>query len=221
MHLGDVLYRSDCTMSHVYFPTTSIVSLLHMLESGASAEVAVVGSEGIVGVATFMGGQSAPSQAVVTSAGLGLRLRATTVAQAFYQGGAVTNLLLRYTQALMTQMSQTAVCNRHHSVDQQLCRMLLFSLDRQDTQELWMTQELIANLLGVRREGVTEAAVALQKAGLIAYSRGRIAVLDRQALETRSCECYGVVAAEYSRLLEGNRAADGGGRTGARRVSGA
>jgi CRP-like cAMP-binding protein len=195
--------------------------MVHILENGASAELAVIGNEGMVGISAFMGGSSTPNQSVVRSKGRGFRLPVAAVVDAFGRGGAVAQLWLRYTQALMTQMSQTAVCNRHHSVDQQLCRLLLFSLDRQDTQELWMTQELIANLLGVRREGVTEAAVALQKAGLIAYSRGRIAVLDRQALETRSCECYGVVAAEYSRLLEGNRAADGGGRTGARRVSGA
>ncbi len=203
MQLGDVLYRSGCTMSHVYFPTTGIVSLLQILESGASAEVAVVGNEGIVGVSAFMGGQSSPSQAVVKSAGLGFRLQTRTIVHAFEQGGALPKLLLRYTQALMTQIAQTAVCNRHHSLDQRLCRLLLFTLDRLQTQELRMTHELIANMLGVRREGVSEAALALQKAGLINYQRGHISVHDRPALETRSCECYAVVTNEYLRLLPG------------------
>jgi CRP-like cAMP-binding protein len=206
MRLGDVLHDSGCTVGHVYFPTTSIVSLLHTLESGASAEIAVIGNEGIVGIAAFMGGNSTPNQSVVRSAGHGFRLPVTALVQAFEQGGPVAQLLLRYTQALMTQMAQTAACNRHHSLDQQLCRLLLVSLDRLHTLELWMTQELIANMLGMRREGVTAAALALQKAGLIRYARGHITVMDRQALERRSCECYAVVKAEYDRLLPGKPA---------------
>lgn len=203
LRVGDVLFEPGCTLSHVYFPTTSIVSLLYILESGASAEVAVVGNEGIVGVSTFMGGQSTPNQAVVQSAGRSFRLLTATFLQTFEQGGAVASLLLRYTQALMTQMAQTAVCNRHHSLDQRLCRLLLFSLDRLHRPELRMTQGLIANMLGVRREGVTGAALALQNAGLIRYRRGHIAVIDRLALEKRSCECYAVVTKEYVRLLPG------------------
>lgn len=201
MRLGDVLHASGCTVRHVYFPTTSIVSLLHVLESGASAEIAVVGNEGIVGISAFMGGDSTPTQSVVRSAGRGLRLPVAALMLSFDQGGPTARLMLRYTQALMTQMVQTAVCNRHHSLDQQLCRLLLFSLDRLRTHELWITQELISNMLGVRREGVTEAALSLQKAGLIKYTRGHITVMDRQALEKRSCECYAVVKAEYQRLL--------------------
>jgi CRP-like cAMP-binding protein len=206
MRLGDVLHGSGCTIGHVYFPITSIVSLLHILENGASAEIAVVGNEGIVGISAFMGGNSTPNQAVVRSAGCGFRLPVTALVHAFEQGGPLARLLLRYTQALMTQMAQTAVCNRHHSLDQRLCRSLLLSLDRLQTHELWLTQELIANLLGVRREGVTEAALALQQAGLIRYARGHITVMDRQALERRSCECYAVVKAECTRLLPGRLA---------------
>src|SRR6202162_1964411 len=190
MPLGNVLYESGGKMTHVYFPTTSIVSLLYVMESGASAEIAVVGNEGIVGVSLFMGGGSTPSRAVVQSAGQGLRLKATVMMQEFNRAGPMLHLLLRYTQALITQMAQTAVCNRHHAVDQQLCRWLLLSLDRLPGNELMMTQELIANMLGVRREGVTEAAGKLQAAGLIHYNRGRITVLDRARLEQRVCECY-------------------------------
>ena len=199
--LGQVLYESGSTLGHVYFPTTAIVSLLYVMQNGASAEIAVVGREGIVGVALFMGGESTPSRAVVQSAGHGFRLNAKAVKREFEASPAVMHLLLRYTQALITQMAQTAVCNRHHSLDEQLCRWLLLSLDRLSGSELHMTQELIANMLGVRREGVTEAALKLQKAGLIQYSRGRILVLDRPGLEQRSCECYAVVKKEYDRLL--------------------
>ena len=201
MPLGKVLYESGSKLTHVYFPTTSIVSLLYVLENGASAEIAIVGNEGVVGVALFMGGVSTPNRAVVQSAGRGLRLRALALMDEFNRAGPVLHLLLRYTQALITQMSQTAVCNRHHSVDQQLCRWLLLSLDRLQSNQLVMTQELIANMLGVRREGVTEAAGQLHRAKLIDYSRGRITVLDREALERRSCECYAVVKKEYDRLL--------------------
>jgi CRP-like cAMP-binding protein len=199
--LGQVLYESGNTMSHVYFPVTAIVSLLYVMEDGASAEIAVVGHEGIVGIALFMGGESTPSRAVVQSAGKGYRLRASVVKEEFDRSVPVMHLLLRYTQALITQMAQTAVCNRHHSVDQQLCRWLLLSLDRLEGNELVMTQELIANMLGVRREGVTEAALKLQSAGLIRYTRGHIRVLDRVGLERRTCECYAVVKKEYDRLL--------------------
>jgi CRP-like cAMP-binding protein len=201
MPLGQVLYESGVKMSHVYFPTTAIVSLLYVMEDGASAEIAVVGHEGIVGIALFMGGESTPSRAVVQSAGLGFRLRAQTIKDEFNRASPVLHLLLRYTQALITQMAQTAVCNRHHSLDQQLCRWLLLSLDRLQGSELVMTQELIANMLGVRRGGVTEAALNLQKLGLIRYARGHISVLDRHGLEQRACECYGVVKKEYDRLL--------------------
>jgi CRP-like cAMP-binding protein len=201
MPLGKVLYESGAKMTHVYFPTTSIVSLLSVMENGASAEIAVVGNEGIVGVSLFMGGGSTPSRAVVQSAGEGLRLKATLMMQEFNRFGPVLHLLLRYTQALITQMAQTAACNRHHSLDQQLCRWLLLSLDRLKSNQLVMTQELIANMLGVRREGVTGAAGNLHRAGLIEYERGRITVLDRPALEQRSCECYAVVKHEYDRLL--------------------
>jgi len=206
MPLGQVLYESGTTLSHVYFPTTSIVSLLYVMENGSSAEIAVVGNEGIVGISLFMGGGSTPSRAVVQSAGKGLRLDAQTLKTEFDQNGPVLHLLLRYTQALITQMAQTAVCNRHHSLDQQLCRWLLLSLDRLQGDELVMTQELIANMLGVRREGVTEAALNLQRVGLIRYARGRISVLDRGALEKRTCECYAVVKTEYDRLLPAKRA---------------
>ena len=201
MPLGSVLYESGGTLSHVYFPTTAIVSLLYVMENGASAEIAVVGNEGIVGVSLFMGGESTPSRAVVQSAGRGLRLEANRMKDEFNRGGPVLHLLLRYTQALITQMAQTAVCNRHHTLDQQLCRWLLLSLDRLPGNQLVMTQELIANMLGVRREGVTEGALKLQKAGLIRYSRGHITVLDRKGLEARTCECYAVVKREYDRLL--------------------
>jgi CRP-like cAMP-binding protein len=200
MPLGQVLYESGSKMSHVYFPATAIVSLLYVMEDGASAEIAVVGNEGIVGIALFMGGESTPSRAVVQSAGQALRLRAQTIKDEF-KSGPVLHLLLRYTQALITQMAQTAVCNRHHSLDQQLCRWLLLSLDRLQGRELVMTQELIANMLGVRRGGVTEAALKLQELGLIRYARGHITVLDRHGLEQRACECYGVVKKEYDRLL--------------------
>jgi len=199
--LGMVLYESGSALSHVYFPTTAIVSLLYVMENGASAEIAVVGNEGIVGVSLFMGGETTPSRAVVQSAGEGYRLSAARMKTEFNLAGPVLHLLLRYTQALLTQMAQTAVCNRHHSLDQQLCRWLLLSLDRLHGNELVMTQELIANMLGVRREGVTEGALKLQRAGLIRYSRGHITVLDRAGLETRSCECYAVVKKEYDRLL--------------------
>jgi len=201
MKLGQVLHESGRTMSHVYFPTTAIVSLLYVMENGASAEIAVVGNEGLVGISLFMGGGSTPSRAVVQSAGEGWRLGAAAMKEEFDRAGPAMHLLLRYTQALITQMAQTAVCNRHHSLDQQLCRWLLLSLDRLGGNDLVMTQELIANMLGVRREGVTEAALKLQKAGLIRYSRGHILVLDRAGLERRSCECYAVVKTEYDRLL--------------------
>lgn len=201
MPLGEVLYESGEHLRHVYFPTTSIVSLLYVLENGASAEIAIVGNEGILGISLFMGGETTPSRAVVQSAGYGYRLKASFLKQEFGRAGPVMNLLLRYTQALITQMTQTAVCNRHHSVEQQLCRWLLLSLDRLSTFELTMTQELIANMLGVRREGVTEAAGNLQRAGIIRYSRGRITVLDRARLEEDVCECYAVVKKEFERLL--------------------
>ena len=201
MPLGQVLYEPGSTLSHVYFPTTAIVSLLYVMENGASAEIAVVGNEGIVGISLFMGGDSTTSRAVVQSAGHGLRLSAAAMHEEFNRAGPVLHLLLRYTQALITQMAQTAVCNRHHTLDQQLCRWLLLSLDRLPGNELVMTQELIANMLGVRREGVTEGALKLQHAGLIRYARGHISVLDRAGLEKRSCECYGVVKKEYDRLL--------------------
>jgi CRP-like cAMP-binding protein len=199
--LGMVVYESGGAQGYVYFPTSSIVSLLYVLADGASAEIAVTGNEGLVGISLFMGGETTPSRAVVQSAGHGYRLRGDVLRKEFESGGVLQHLLLRYTQALITQMTQTAVCNRHHSVDQQLCRWLLLSLDRLPTNELVMTQELIANMLGVRREGVTEAAGKLQDEGLIRYSRGHITVLDRKKLEARVCECYGVVKKEYDRLL--------------------
>lgn len=199
--LGQVLYESGAKMTYVYFPTSAIVSLLHVLENGASAEIAVVGFEGVVGISIFMGGGSTPSRAVVQSAGMGFRLRSDAIKEEFDRSSPVMHLMLRYTQALITQMAQTAVCNRHHSLDQQLCRWLLLSLDRLQGNELVMTQELIANMLGVRREGVTEAALKLQKACLIRYARGHISVLDRPGLEQRTCECYAVVRKEYDRLL--------------------
>ena len=199
--LGEVLYESGTQQTHIYFPTTAIVSLLYVMESGASAEIAVVGNEGVVGISLFMGGESTPSRAVVQSAGQGFRLKALVIKKEFSLSMPVMHVLLRYTQALITQMAQTAVCNRHHSLDQQLCRWLLLSMDRLHGNELVMTQELIANMLGVRREGVTEGALKLQKAGLIRYSRGHITVLDREGLEKRTCECYAVVKKEYDRLL--------------------
>ena len=205
MPLGQVLYESGSTLSHVYFPTSAIVSLLYVMENGSSAEIAVVGLEGIVGISLFMGGDSTTSRAVVQSAGEGFRMTAPAIKEEF-KHAPVLHLLLRYTQALITQMAQTAVCNRHHTLDKQLCRWLLLSLDRLPNLELVMTQELIANMLGVRREGVTESAIKLQAAGLIRYARGRITVLDRKGLEERACECYGVVRKEYARLLP-NKAA--------------
>jgi CRP-like cAMP-binding protein len=201
MALGHVLYESGSVLRHVYFPTTSIVSMLYVMESGSSAEIAVVGNEGIVGVALFMGGETTPSRALVQSAGHAFRLKGQILKDEFHRAGALQHLLLRYTQALLTQMAQTAVCNRHHSVDQQLRRWLLLSLDRLSTNSLSMTQELIANMLGVRREGVTEAAGKLQLAGIIHYSRGHITVLDRARLESECCECYQVVKSEFDRLL--------------------
>ena len=201
LKLGQVLYESGGKMQHVYFPVSSIISLLFVLENGSSAEIAVVGNEGIVGVSLFMGGETTPSRAVVQSAGKCIRLNAEMLKKEFKNSLPVMHLLLRYTQALITQMTQTAVCNRHHSLDQQLCRWLLLSLDRLTGKHLVMTQELIANMLGVRREGVNEAAGRLQKAGLISYTRGKIEVLNREGLEARTCECYAVVKKEYDRLL--------------------
>lgn len=199
--LGKVLHDAGGTMSHVYFPCTASVSLLYVMEDGASAGVAVVGHEGVVGISLFMGGETTPSRAVVQSAGSGYRLSSQRIKEEFNRAGPVMQILLRYTQALITQVAQTAVCNRHHSLDQQLCRWLLLSLDRLNGNELIVTQELIANMLGVRREGVTEAALKLQRMGLISYVRGHITVLDRPGLESRVCECYSVVKKEYDRLL--------------------
>ena len=201
LKLGQVLYESGGKMQHVYFPVDAIVSLLFVLENGSSAEIAVVGNEGIVGISLFMGGETTPSRAVVQSAGKCIRLSAQVLKKECKESMPVMHLLLRYTQALLTQMTQTAVCNRHHSLDQQLCRWLLLSMDRLTGSHLLMTQELIANMLGVRREGVTEAAGRLQKAGLIRYTRGKIDVIDRAGLEARTCECYAVVKKEYDRLL--------------------
>ncbi len=206
MPLGWAVVEGGHKSSYVYFPTTAIVSLLYVTENGSSAEIAMTGNDGIVGIAMFMGGDSTPTRAVVQSAGYGYRARGDFIKAEFNRGGELQGLLLRYTQALITQMAQTAVCNRHHSVDQQLCRWLLLSIDRLPGDELKMTQELIANMLGVRREGVTEAAGKLQDAGLIRYSRGHIKVLDRPALEKRACECYPVVRNEYERLLGGGYA---------------
>jgi len=212
MPLGEVLYESGGELRHAYFPTTCIISLLYVMENGASSEIAVIGNDGIVGITLFMGGGTMPNRAVVQSEGYAYRLRAHLLIQQFdrYEGrrsGALQHLLLHYAQALMTQMAQTAACNRHHSVDQQLCRWLLLSLDRLASNELIMTQELIANMLGVRREGVTEAAGKLQKAGLIDYRRGQITVLNRPGLEARVCECYQVVKTEFDRLLPSHRVA--------------
>ena len=206
--LGAAIYESGGEQAYVYFPASGIVSLLYVMGNGAAAEIAVVGSEGMVGIALFMGGGTTPSRAVVQSAGSGYRLAAAAVKLEFSRGGALQRLLLRYTQALITQMTQTAVCNRHHVLEQQLCRWLLLSLDRLPSNELVMTQQLIANMLGVRREGVTEAAGRLQADGLIDYSRGRIRVLDRGKLEARVCECYAVVKKEYDRLLPPQAAAE-------------
>ena len=199
--LAAVLYESRQIETHVYFPISGIVSLLYVMKNGDSAEIAVVGNEGVVGISLIMGGNSTPSRAVVQSAGKGFRVKAQFIKDEFESSACVSSLMLRYTQALITQMAQTAVCNRHHSLDEQLCRWLLLSLDRLPGDELVMTQELIANMLGVRREGVTEAALKIQKAGLISYVRGRINVLDRVGLEKRCCECYAVVKDEYDRLL--------------------
>ena len=206
MPLGQVLYESGEQMRYVYFPTDSIVSLLYVMEDGASAEIAVVGNEGLVGVSLFMGGETTPSRAIVQSTGHAYRLKGHLLKEEFgrvggRRAGILHDLLLRYTQALLTQMAQTAVCNRHHTLDQQFCRWLLLSFDRLPSNELVMTQELIANMLGVRREGVTEAAGNVQRAGLIQYHRGRITLLDRPGLEARSCECYSVVKQEFDRLL--------------------
>lgn len=201
MPLGQVLHESGGPLKYAYFPSTAIVSLLYVMEDGASAEIAVVGNDGILGISIFMGGDTSPSRAVVTSAGYGYRIKAPLLKNEFNQSGALQQLLLRYTQALITQMAQTAVCNRRHSVEQQLCRWLLLSLDRLSSNELTMTQELIANMLGVRREGITEAAGKLHRAGLIDYKRGRILVTDRPGLEKRVCECYQVVKHEFDRLL--------------------
>lgn len=199
--LGKVLYEPGTKMTHLYFPSTAIVSLLYALENGSSAEIAIVGNEGVVGISIFMGGDSTSSRAVVQSAGEGYRIKSSILKDEFNRAGPVMHLLLRYTQALITQMSQTAVCNRHHTLDQQFCRWLLLSLDRLTSNELIMTQELIANMLGVRREGVTESALKVQKAGFIKYARGHITILDRLGLEKRTCECYQVVKSEYDRLL--------------------
>jgi len=201
MPLGEVLYESSGQLHHVYFPTTAIVSLHYLLESGASAEIAGVGNEGVLGVSLFMGGNTTTSLATVQAAGFGYRLKGGLMMEEFNRAGPMMRLLLRYTQALMTQISQTAVCNRHHSIEQQLCRWLLLTLDRLPSQELTITQELIAGMLGVRREGITEAAGNLQRAGLISYRRGHITVLDRSELESHTCECYQVVKKEFHRLL--------------------
>lgn len=201
MPFGMALYESGVILRHIYFPVDSIVSLLYVLNNGASAEIAVVGNEGAVGVSLFMGGETTPSRAVVQSGGSAYRLSRARLKEEFNRHGQLLHVLLRYTQSLITQMAQTAVCNRHHALDQQLCRWLLLSLDRLDSNELRVTQELIANMIGVRREGVTEAAGRLQKLGVIRYSRGKISVLDRPRLEELSCECYAVVKAETDRLL--------------------
>jgi CRP-like cAMP-binding protein len=199
--LGHVLYEANSRLQHVYFPTTAIVSLLYVMEDGHSAEIAIVGNEGMVGVALFMGGETTPSRGIVQSEGFAYRLAGRSIKEEFVRAGPMQRLLLRYTQALITQMAQTAVCNRHHTIDQQLSRWLLLSLDRLDSNNLVMTQELIANMLGVRREGVTESAGKLQDLGLITYRRGRITVLDRPGLESHACECYAVVKREFDRLL--------------------
>jgi len=201
MPLGEALYESGGLLHHAYFPTTAIVSLHYVMENGASAEIAGVGNEGVVGISLFMGGNTTPSRATVCTGGHGYRLKARLLVEEFNRAGPLMRLMLRYTQALITQMSQTAVCNRHHSMEQQMCRWLLLTLDRLPTQDLIMTQELIATMLGVRREGITETAGDLQRAGLISYRRGHITVLNRSGLEARSCECYHVVQKEFRRLL--------------------
>ena len=206
MPLGEVLYESGGQLQYVYFPTTAIVSLHYLMESGASAEIAGVGNEGVLGISLFMGGNTTPSLATVQTAGIGYRLKGRLMMEEFNLAGPMMRLMLRYTQALMTQISQTAVCNRHHSIEQQLCRWLLLTLDRLPSNELTITQELIAGMLGVRREGITEAAGKLQRAGLISYRRGHITVLDRTGLESHSCECYQVVRKEFHRLLGDARA---------------
>jgi CRP-like cAMP-binding protein len=209
MRLGDVLYESGGKLNYVYFPTSAIVSLHYVLENGASSEIAGVGNEGILGISLFMGGDTTPSRAVVQTSGHGYRLKSHILMEEFNRAGPVMRLLLRYTQALLTQMSQTAVCNRHHTVEQQLCRWLLLTLDRLDGSELTMTQELIANMLGVRREGVTVAAGNLQKYGYISCRRGHISVLDRAGLESTTCECYDVVKKEFARLMSDVRQRQG------------
>lgn len=209
MLLGDVLYESGGKLQYVYFPTTSIISLQYLLENGGSSEIAGVGNEGVVGISLFMGGNTTPSRAIVQTGGYGYRLQSQVLMEEFNRAGPVMRLLLRYTQALITQMSQTVVCNRHHSVEQQLCRWLLLTLDRLPTNELTMTQELIASMLGVRREGVTEAAGKLQSQGFIRYRRGHITVLDRAGLERNACECYDVVKKEFARLLSDVRQRQG------------
>lgn len=212
MPLGEVYYECGGQLQHVYFPTTSILSLHYVMEDGASAEIAGVGNEGVLGISLFMGGKTTPSRATVQTAGYGYRLKGQLMLEEFNRAGgrrsgALQNLLLRYTQALITQISQTAVCNRHHSVEQQLSRWLLLTLDRLPTNELTMTQELIASMLGVRREGITEAAGKLQREGLISYRRGHITVIDRDRLESHSCECYHVVKKEFNRLLSNSSVA--------------
>ena len=211
MKLGDVLYESGGKLQHVYFPTTSIISLHYLLENGGSSEIAGVGNEGVLGVSLFMGGNTTPSRAIVQTGGFGYRLPVSVLMEEFNRAGPAMRLLLRYTQALLTQMAQTAVCNRHHSVEQQLCRWLLLTLDRLPSNDLTMTQELIANMLGVRREGVTEAAGRLQGYGYISYRRGHITVLDRKGLEADVCECYAVVKKEFARLLSDARKRQPGG----------
>lgn len=201
MSLGQVIYESGCQLQHVYFPTTAIVSLHYVMENGASAEIAGVGNEGVLGISLFMGGDTTPTLSTVYTGGYGYRLKARLIMEEFNRAGPLMRLMLRYTQALMTQISQAVVCNRHHSVEQQLCRWLLSTLDRLPSNELTITQELIASMLGVRREGITEAAGNLQRAGLISYRRGHITVLKRTGLESRACECYNVVKKEFHRLL--------------------
>jgi CRP-like cAMP-binding protein len=212
MKLGDVLHESGGKLQHVYFPTTAIVSIHYLLENGGSSEIAGVGNEGVLGISLFMGGNTTPSRAIVQTGGFGYRLPVPVLLEEFNRAGPVMRLLLRYTQALLTQMSQTAVCNRHHTVEQQLCRWLLLTLDRLPTNDLTMTQELIANMLGVRREGVTEAAGRLQGYGYISYRRGHITVIDRKGLEADVCECYAVVKKEFGRLLSDVRNRQAGAR---------
>ena len=214
MALGEMLYEPGEQLQHAYFPTTSIVSLHYVMESGASAEAAGVGNEGVVGISLFMGGNTTSSSAVVQTAGQACRLERRVLIEEFHRGGALQGLLLRYTQALITQISQTAACNRHHSVEQQLCRWLLLTLDRMPTNELVMTQELLANMLGVRREGVTEAAGNLQRAGIISYRRGHISVVERKGLEAHACECYAVVRKELARLMSDVRTGSMGSKPG-------